>query len=101
MLLNNQICLTYIDMCCLHWFPFKTDPATKQLAKQLIIQGAMEQDTENETENEELPGIFFFNSKFTPHWKFWNPLPTCVVPDFDVQISTGLCNKINSTILNF
>nr|XP_022324351.1 uncharacterized protein LOC111125141 [Crassostrea virginica] len=34
-----------------------SDPATKQLAKQLIIQGAMEQDTENETENEELPDL--------------------------------------------
>ena len=52
-----MICVVCIYL--LKNIPFKTDPATKQLAKQLIIQGAMEQDTENETENEELPGIFF------------------------------------------
>ena len=59
-----MICVVCIDL--LKNIPFKTDPATKQLAKQLIIQGAMEQDTENETENEELPGIFFIiqNSHF-------------------------------------
>ena len=52
-----MICVVCIYL--LKNIPFKTDPATKQLAKQLIIQGAMEQDTENETENEELPDIFF------------------------------------------
>ena len=44
-------------MCCLH---FQNRSCYKQLAKQLIIQGANEQDTENETENEELPGFFSF-----------------------------------------
>ena len=46
-------------MCCLH---FQNRSCYKQLAKQLIIQGANEQDTENETENEELPGFFSFKS---------------------------------------
>ena len=58
-----MICVVCIYL--LKNIPFKTDPATKKLAKQLIIQGALEQDTENETENEELPGIFFIqNSHF-------------------------------------
>ena len=57
MVLNNQIYLTKFDMCCLH---FQNRSCYKQLAKQLIVQGAMEQDTENETENEELPVFFSF-----------------------------------------
>lgn len=37
-----------------------TDPNLKNMAKQLIIQAAIEQDSnDNETEEEGLPGLFF------------------------------------------